>query len=76
LFLLAISDVSCNSANWASAAWRSSTISGCDDVGLGEIGAVFEAFVSEPADVEAELVALQYGVHCNDPSVFDLRLRC
>ena len=31
---------------------------GCDDVGIGEVGAVFEAFVFEPEDVEVEFVAL------------------
>ncbi len=29
-----------------------------DDVGIGEIGAVFEAFVFEPEDAEIEFVAL------------------
>jgi len=46
------------SANCASAAWRSSTISAGDDVRSGEIGAVFKAFVFEPEDVQVELVAL------------------
>jgi len=32
---------------------------GGDDVGSGKIGAVFEAFVFEPEDVEVELVALR-----------------
>ena len=31
---------------------------GGDDVGIREIGAVFEAFVFEPEDVEVEFVAL------------------
>jgi hypothetical protein len=31
---------------------------GGDDVGVGEIGAVFEAFVCEPKDIEIEFVAL------------------
>jgi hypothetical protein len=31
---------------------------GCDDVGIWEVGAIFEAFVFEPEDVEIELVAL------------------
>ena len=31
---------------------------GGDGVGIGEIGAVFEAFVFEPEDVEVEFVAL------------------
>ena len=30
-----------------------------DDVGIGEIGAVFEAFVFEPKYVEVEFVALE-----------------
>jgi len=30
-----------------------------DDVGIGEISAVFEAFVFEPEDVEVEFVALE-----------------
>jgi hypothetical protein len=30
---------------------------GCDDVEIGEVGAVFEAFVFEPEDVEIEFVA-------------------
>ena len=29
-----------------------------DDVGIGEVGAVFEAFVFESKDVEIEFVAL------------------
>ena len=29
-----------------------------DNVGIGKIGAVFEAFVFEPKDVEVEFVAL------------------
>ncbi len=32
---------------------------GGDDVGIGEIGAVFEAFVFEPEDVEVEFVVLE-----------------
>jgi hypothetical protein len=31
-----------------------------DDVGVGEVGAVFEAFVFEPEDVEVQFVALGY----------------
>jgi hypothetical protein len=31
---------------------------GGDDVGIGEIGAVFEAFVFEPRNIEVEFVAL------------------
>jgi hypothetical protein len=31
---------------------------GGDDVGIGKVGAVFEAFVFEPKDVEVEFVAL------------------
>ena len=30
-----------------------------DDVGIGEVGAVFEAFVFEPENVEVEFVALE-----------------
>ena len=29
-----------------------------DHIGIGEVGAVFEAFVFEPKDVEVEFVAL------------------
>ena len=29
-----------------------------DDIGIGKVGAVFEAFVFEPEDVEVEFVAL------------------
>jgi len=46
------------SANWARAAWRSSTISAAMVSGVAEIGAVFEAFIFEPEDVEVEFVAL------------------
>ena len=31
---------------------------GGDDVGVGKVGAVFEAFVFEPEDVDVEFVAL------------------
>jgi hypothetical protein len=31
---------------------------GGDDAGIGEVGAVFEAFVFQPENVEVELVAL------------------
>jgi hypothetical protein len=31
---------------------------GCDDVGIGKVGAVFEAFVLDPEDVEVEFVPL------------------
>ena len=30
-----------------------------DNIGIGKVGAVFEAFVFEPEDVEVELVALE-----------------
>ena len=32
---------------------------GDDDVGIGKIGAVFEAFVFEPENVEVEFIALE-----------------
>ena len=31
---------------------------GGNDVGIGKVGAVFEAFVFEPKDIEVEFVAL------------------
>ena len=30
---------------------------GGDDVGIGEVGAIFEAFVFQPEDVEIEFIA-------------------
>ena len=45
------------SRNCSRAASRSSTISCGDDVGVGQVGGVFQALVSEPEDVEADLVA-------------------
>ena len=47
-------------ANCERAASRSSTISARDDVGTWQVGAVFEALVFEPEDVEVECVALTF----------------
>jgi hypothetical protein len=42
-----------------SAAWRSSTNLGGNDIWWRKVGAVFEAFVFEPEDVEVKFVALE-----------------
>ena len=46
------------SRNCSSAASRSSTISWREDIGIGKIIGFFEAFVSEPEDIEAGFVAV------------------
>ena len=47
------------SANWTRAVFDDF---GGDYIGIGKIGAVLEAFVFEPEDVEVEFVALGYLV--------------
>jgi hypothetical protein len=42
-----------HSANWARAAWRSSTELGDDNVGIQKAGAVFDAFIFAPQDIES-----------------------
>ena len=42
------------SANWARAAWKVFDNLGGDDVGIREVGAVFEAFVFEPEPSRSE----------------------
>jgi hypothetical protein len=55
---LVSSKVQCDFAELFEAAWRSSTISWASTSASGRFIGLFEAFVSEPKDVEAAFVAV------------------